>query len=88
MKISQRPVSAADDPFLFELYASTRAAQMALVPCTDSQKQACLEMQFREQKISYAKEYAEAQHAVICRDGHLADSYIWIGLRIACTFSM
>jgi ribosomal protein S18 acetylase RimI-like enzyme len=42
---------------------------MALVRWTDSQKQAFLEMQFSAQETSYAKEYAEARHAVICRDG-------------------
>lgn len=69
MKITLRPVSESDDPFLFNLYASTRAAEMALVPWSDSEKQAFLEMQFRAQKTSYAKEYAGAQHAVISRDG-------------------
>src|SRR5580692_5615519 len=69
MKITLRPVSESDDPFLFKLYASTRAAEMTLVPWTDSQKQAFLEMQFRAQKTSYAKEYAVAQQTVICRDG-------------------
>ena len=66
-----RPVRESDDPFLFELYASTRASEMALVPWTDAQKQAFLQMQFTAQKNSYAKEYPEAQHAVICRDEEL-----------------
>ena len=69
MKITLRPISESDDPFLSKLYASTRAAEMALVPWTDSEKRAFLEMQFHAQKTSYAKEYPEALHAVICRDG-------------------
>ena len=68
MRITLRPVRESDDPFLFELYAGTRASEMALVPWTDAQKQAFLQMQFTAQKNSYAKEYPEAQHAVICRD--------------------
>jgi ribosomal protein S18 acetylase RimI-like enzyme len=67
MNITLKPVSESDDPFLFVLYAGTRASEMALVPWTDAQKQAFLEMQFTAQKASYAKEYLDAQHAVIRR---------------------
>jgi ribosomal protein S18 acetylase RimI-like enzyme len=68
MRITLRAVREPDDPFLFELYATTRASEMALVPWTNTQKQAFLQMQFTAQKNSYAKEYPDAQHAVICRD--------------------
>jgi ribosomal protein S18 acetylase RimI-like enzyme len=68
MNITLQPVSESDGPFLFAIYAGTRASEMALVPWTDAQKQAFLEMQFTAQKASYAKEYPDAQHAVICRD--------------------
>ena len=68
MKITLEPVSESDGPFLFVLYRDTRASEMALVPWSDAQKQAFLEMQFTAQKVSYAKEYPDAQHDVICRD--------------------
>jgi len=68
MRISLRPVRESDDPFLFELYAGTRASEMAVVPWTDAQKRAFLQMQFAAQKNSYAKEYPDAQHALICSD--------------------
>ncbi len=67
MNITLRSVCDSDDLFLFALYASTRAAEMALVPWSDSQKEAFLQMQFRAQKSSYAKEYPTAQHSIICR---------------------
>jgi len=70
MNITLRPVSESDDPFLLVLFADTRASEMALVPWTDAQKRAFLEMQFNAQRASYAKEYPGAQHAVICRDDH------------------
>jgi ribosomal protein S18 acetylase RimI-like enzyme len=70
MNITLQPVSRSDDPFLLELYGGTRASEMALVPWTDAQKQAFLEMQFTAQKVSYAKEYPEAQHALIRREDH------------------
>jgi ribosomal protein S18 acetylase RimI-like enzyme len=69
MKVTLRPVCDSDDPFLFALYASTRATEMTLVPWSEPQKQAFLQMQFSAQKSSYAKEYPSAQHSVICRDG-------------------
>jgi ribosomal protein S18 acetylase RimI-like enzyme len=68
MNIRLRPVRESDGPFLFELYASTRSSEMALVPWTDSQKHAFLQMQFAAQKSSYAKDYPAAQHEIICRD--------------------
>ncbi|HYL76330.1 MAG TPA: GNAT family N-acetyltransferase [Bryobacteraceae bacterium] len=69
MNITLRPVSESDDPFLYALYASTRASEMALVPWPDSHKHAFLQMQFAAQRTSYAKQYPDAQHTVICRDG-------------------
>jgi ribosomal protein S18 acetylase RimI-like enzyme len=68
MRITLRPASESDDPFLLDLYASTRATEMALVPWNDSQKQAFVQMQFAAQKAAYANEYPDAQHSVICRD--------------------
>jgi len=68
MKITQRPVCEADEPFLFELYASTRSYEMGLVPWNDAQKLAFLQMQFAAQKSSYASEYPHAKHTVICRE--------------------
>lgn len=65
MKITLRPVADSDAPFLFELYASTRAFELAQVPWTDSQKHTFLQMQFTAQKSSYAKEYPHAQHDLI-----------------------
>jgi ribosomal protein S18 acetylase RimI-like enzyme len=69
MNITLRPVCESDDPFLLTLYTTTRASEMALVPWTDAQKQAFLQMQFAAQKKSYAKEYPDAQHALVCCDG-------------------
>jgi ribosomal protein S18 acetylase RimI-like enzyme len=68
MNISLRPVQDSDDAFLFELYASTRANELAQVPWTQPQKDAFLQMQFTAQKTSYVAQYPHAQHDVICRD--------------------
>jgi ribosomal protein S18 acetylase RimI-like enzyme len=68
MKITLRPVRESDDSFLLSLYASTRAAEMAMVPWSDEQKDAFVKMQFAGQKSGYASDYPDAQHSVISAD--------------------
>jgi ribosomal protein S18 acetylase RimI-like enzyme len=72
MSITLRPVSETDRPFLFELFASTREAEMQMVPWTSEQKQAFLQMQFAAQLQSYAATHPHATHEIICRDGQNA----------------
>jgi RimJ/RimL family protein N-acetyltransferase len=68
MKITLRPVFESDGPFLLGLYASTRAAEMALVPWLEAQKTAFLQMQFTAQKTFYGEQFPNARHEVICCD--------------------
>ena len=67
-RITLRDACPADDPFLFELYASTREAELKQVPWTASQKLAFLEMQFKAQKTGYAEAHPDAVHQMICID--------------------
>ena len=60
-----RPVQPDDTPFLLELYASTRANEMAVVPWTSEQKQAFVSMQFTAQQDHYRKRYPAAAHEII-----------------------
>jgi len=84
--ISLRDVAGADRPFLLELYAATRAGEMAMVPWTPSQKHAFVEMQFAAQLRGYAETYPEATHHIILAAGqptgriylHRTDSHIRI----------
>ncbi|HLJ50890.1 MAG TPA: GNAT family N-acetyltransferase [Bryobacteraceae bacterium] len=69
MTISLQSVCETDDPFLFELYASTREAELSQVPWTDTQKQAFLQMQFDAQKRGYKSTHPGAEHQLICADG-------------------
>lgn len=64
-----RPVRDADAGFLFRLYASTRADEMALVDWSETQKQEFLQMQFRAQTNHYAEHYAHAHFDIIELDG-------------------
>jgi GNAT superfamily N-acetyltransferase len=63
-----RPSELGDEDFLFRLYASTRADEMALVNWSDEQKDAFLRMQFQAQTAHYRVYYPHAEYYVIQRD--------------------
>lgn len=63
-----RPVEPADEPFLLELYAATRADEMALVPWSDEQKHLFIQQQFNAQQEHYQKQYPGASHDIIICD--------------------
>jgi N-acetylglutamate synthase-like GNAT family acetyltransferase len=67
--ISLRPVQPEDAGFLLEVYASTRASEMALVPWNDEQRQAFLSSQFAAQQDFYTQKYPQADHSIIQSDG-------------------
>jgi len=50
-----RPITAADHPFLFDLYASTRSDELAVTGWTAAQKTAFLQQQFAAQHAHYAQ---------------------------------
>jgi ribosomal protein S18 acetylase RimI-like enzyme len=66
---SLRPVQEQDEALLLELYASTRADEMALVPWEAAQKQAFVQMQFFAQQKHYRAYFPNATHEVILADG-------------------
>jgi GNAT superfamily N-acetyltransferase len=63
--ITLRPVGPDDYDFLAEVYGSTRAEEMALVPWAEEQRQAFVRSQFNAQQDHYAKTYPGASHDVI-----------------------
>lgn len=69
--ITLRPVTADDEPFLLEVYASTRVDEMALVPWSSEQKRAFVSAQFKAQQEHYQKTYPSACHQVILSGGHM-----------------
>lgn len=68
MKISLRPAETYDDSLLFEIYATTRQEEMALVDWTESQKEIFLRSQFDTQRHSYHLQFPSAQYQVILCD--------------------
>jgi ribosomal protein S18 acetylase RimI-like enzyme len=68
MPTTLRDVLPEDDSFLFEVYASTRAQEMASVPWDDEQRRSFLTMQFVAQHSHYRGQFPEASYSVILED--------------------
>jgi ribosomal protein S18 acetylase RimI-like enzyme len=67
--ITFRPARAEDASFLYALYASTRAEELALFDWDEAQRTAFLTMQFTAQQRYYRTVYAEADCRIILVDG-------------------
>ena len=63
-----RSVRAEDELFMRQLYASTRADELALTGWTAEQQDAFLQMQSKVQRQSYAQQFPAAQWNIILRD--------------------
>lgn len=63
--LSSRQAAATDDPFLLELYTSTRADELAMLNLSEPQKHAFMKMQFEAQRRCYPP----ADHQIICLQG-------------------
>jgi len=66
--ITLRPVGPDDHEFLVEVYGSTRAEELALVPWTSEEQQAFIRSQFAAQQDHYAQKYPAASHDIIVSD--------------------
>ena len=67
--ITLRPVGPGDQDFLVQVYASTRAEEMAIVPWTDEERLLFVRSQFSAQQHHYAEKYPNANHDVILSNG-------------------
>jgi len=67
-----RPAGAADAGFLLEVYASTRAEELALLDWSGAQKDAFVTMQHRAQDTHYRTHFPDARFEVIESDGRAA----------------
>jgi ribosomal protein S18 acetylase RimI-like enzyme len=68
MPITLRDAGPDDGQFLLQVFACTRAAELAQVPWPDEQKVAFLQMQFQAQHSYYHERYPDADYKVILRD--------------------
>ncbi len=78
--VTLRAVTADDEALLFELYASTRADEMALVGWDDEQQHDFLQMQFHAQSTDYSNRFPDVEHSII-RFGATDAGRIWIDRR-------
>lgn len=67
--VTFRPIVESDQPFLAELYSSTRTEEMQQVPWTPEQKAQFLAMQFHAQTTHYAEHYDTSDFFVIEQEG-------------------
>lgn len=65
---SLRPMQTADQAFSYQVYASTRLKEMALLDWSPEQKEAFLRMQFEAQARSYRIQFPQARYEVILLD--------------------
>jgi len=70
--VTLRQAGEVDREFLFQVYSSTRAEELAQVGWDEEQKQSFLEMQFRAQARYYESEYPGAQFRIILAGGQPA----------------
>src|SRR5215831_17926355 len=68
MTVSFRPIRPDDETFLYEVYASTRTEELAVVDWDEAQKAAFLHMQFAAQHQFYQEHYTKTDFLVILRD--------------------
>lgn len=63
--VTLRPVTSEDESFLYQVYASTRADELARVPWNEAQREAFLKMQFAAQQLHYRTRSPDATHDII-----------------------
>lgn len=78
--ISLRPVQATDLDFLFQVYASTRTEELAVVPWSPAEKDAFLRQQFDAQHRHYQAAYPDARFEIVSTGlEDIGRLYVWRG---------
>lgn len=70
------PIGPADEPFLYQTFASTRSDEMALTGWNTQQQELFLRMQYKAQRSSYLIQMPDAEYWVIRRDDTAAGRLI------------
>ncbi len=68
MATTLRSAEEGDHVFLYQLYASTRADELAAWGWAEAQREAFLQLQFRAQQLHYLSQMPQAVHQVVCLD--------------------
>jgi GNAT superfamily N-acetyltransferase len=76
--LTLRPVTQEDDPFLLQLYASTRTDELGQVEWEEGQKETFVRWQFDLQRREYDARFPDARYQLILIDEEPAGR-IWVG---------
>jgi RimJ/RimL family protein N-acetyltransferase len=68
MTVRLSPVTTEDEAFLYQVYASARAEELAQVPWSEAQQEAFLKMQFSAQQLHYRTYHPDSTHDIILLD--------------------
>lgn len=68
-RISLRPAVSDDEPFLAQVYGSTRVEELAATGWSIPQKEAFIQMQYQAQRRHYLAEYPHARREIILLEG-------------------
>ncbi|HEY0376976.1 MAG TPA: GNAT family N-acetyltransferase [Pyrinomonadaceae bacterium] len=71
-RVTLRPVASDDEEFLVQVYASTRADELAQIPWSEAQRAAFVRMQFDAQLLHYRTHNPAATYDIILLDGRAA----------------
>ena len=63
--VTLNPVTTEDEAFLYQVYAATRAEELAQVPWNEAQREAFLKMQFSAQQLHYRTYHPDSTHDII-----------------------
>lgn len=69
-KISFRVITPEDECFLYQVYASTRERELALLEWDEKEKDRFLKMQFAAQHQHYQKHFPEARFEIVTFNQH------------------
>lgn len=67
--IQFRAIEESDMDFLQELYGTTRAAELSMLPWSDEQKHEFVQMQFEAQHSFYQEQFASSEFWILERAG-------------------
>jgi ribosomal protein S18 acetylase RimI-like enzyme len=65
--LTVRACTSDDDPFLFDVYASTRVKEFACLNWDPARMDSLLRTQFAARSRSYAERFPRAENGIICR---------------------
>jgi len=77
-KLTLRPVTTADDPFLLAVYESTRDKELSQAQWQEGQREQFVRWQFEMQRREYDVRFPDARYQMIVIDEEPAGR-IWVG---------